>query len=230
MATPAQKKSVAALVMASMVSAVWRSRSRTMTAMTVRSVRSEKGEVGGRGGSLRWCLGQPRIPVTAVDGAEPATGKRRAHYTTGRWVLKPAQRALARQWRAPFPACLELARLQRQRRVAPQVVVVVEVIVSQGNAGDALRHQRPHRMFRKTGIAVVREARGNPVEESGGTVRLAKQQCPGVRRDRSAVERGGHPAALAPCGLGTLEIQTKAAYTCVSIGPPWGVMSSSCAT
>ena len=121
-----------------------------------------------------------------------------ARLATGRCVLKPAQRALARQWRTPFPACLELARQQRQRRVAPQVVLVVEVVVPQGNAGDALRHQRPHRMFRKARIAVVREARGHPVEEPGGTVRLAKQQCPGVRRDGSAVERGGHPAALAP--------------------------------
>ena len=121
-----------------------------------------------------------------------------ARLATSRCVLEPAQRALADQWRTPFPACLELARQQRQQRVAPQVVVVVEVVVPQSNAGDALRHQCPHRMFRKAGIAMVREARGNPVEEPGGMVRLAKQQCPSVRRDGSAVERGGHPAPLAP--------------------------------
>ena len=79
-----------------------------------------------------------------------------------------------------------------------QVVVVIEVFVSQGNAGDALRHQRAHRMLRQTGIAVVREACGDPVEEPGGAVRLPEQQRPGVRRDRSAVERGGYPAPLAP--------------------------------
>jgi len=53
-------------------------------------------------------------------------------------------------------------------RVAPQVGVVAEVFVSQGNAGDALRHQCPHRMFDETLVPVVREARtGMPLTSSG---------------------------------------------------------------
>ena len=129
------------------------------------------------------------VVVDPGVAARPAAGGR---------VLEPAQRALARQWRAALPACFELARQQRQQRVAAQVVVVVEVLVSQGDAGDALRHHRAHRMFGEAGIAVVRETCGDPVEESGGAVRLPEQQRPGVRRDRSAVERGGHPAPTAP--------------------------------
>ena len=121
-----------------------------------------------------------------------------ARLAAGRCVLEPAQRALARQWRTALSPCLELARQQRQQRVAPQVVVVVEVVVPQSNAGDALRHQCPHRMFDETLVPVVREGCGNSVEELGGAVRLPQQQRSGVGRDRSAVERGRDPAALAP--------------------------------
>ena len=47
----------------------------------------------------------------------------------------------------------------------PQEVMVVEVFVSQGDAGDALRDQRAHRVLRQTRIAPVREAGGHPVEQ-----------------------------------------------------------------
>ena len=60
---------------------------------------------------------------------------------------------------------LELAGEQRQNRVVPQLVVVVEVFVSQGDAHDALPHQRPDRVFRETGIAVVGEATCHLVQE-----------------------------------------------------------------
>ena len=53
-------------------------------------------------------------------------------------------------------------------------------------------------MFRETGIAVVGEAIRHPVQDPDRPVDLAKQQHSGVRRDRSAVERGRYPAALAP--------------------------------
>ena len=117
--------------------------------------------------------------------------------TRGR-VFEPVQSALPRQWGTVLPMSLELAGKQGQNRVVPQLVVVVEVFVSQGDAHDALPHQRPDRVFRETGIAVVGEAIRHPVQESDRPVDLAKQQHSGVRRDRSAVERGRYPAALAP--------------------------------
>ena len=58
-------------------------------------------------------------------------------------MFETAQRALARQRRAALPASLELARQQRQQGIAPQLVVVIEILVSQSNARDPLRHQRP---------------------------------------------------------------------------------------
>ena len=90
----------------------------------------------------------------------------------------------------------------------PQLVVVVEVFVSQGDAHDALPHQRPDRVFRETGIAVVGEATCHLVQEPRRTVDLAEQQHSGVRGDRAPVERGP-----LPCGPGTLEMRRKAVYT-----------------
>jgi len=46
-------------------------------------------------------------------------------------VFETAQRALSRQRRAALAASLDLARQQCQYRIAPQLVVVVEVLVSQ---------------------------------------------------------------------------------------------------
>ena len=43
------------------------------------------------------------------------------------------------------------------------IVAVEAVFVSQGDAHDALPHQRPDRVFRETGIAVVGEAIRHPV-------------------------------------------------------------------
>ena len=47
----------------------------------------------------------------------------------------------------------------------PQIVVVVDVLVSQGDVRDALRRERPHRVFHEVGSAVAREAHRDPVEE-----------------------------------------------------------------
>ena len=127
--------------------------------------------------------------------ADPVVAARFA--TRGR-VFKPVQGALPRQRRTVLPMSLELAGEQRQNRVVPQLVVVVEVFVSQGDAHDALPHQRPNRVFRETGIAVVGEATCHLVQEPRRTVDLAEQQHSGIRRDRAPVERGRYPAAPAP--------------------------------
>lgn len=80
----------------------------------------------------------------------------------------------------------------------PQIVVVVEILVTEGDAGDALGQQGPQGVHPEPGVAVILEARGHPVEEPDEAVDLPQQQRPGVRRDRSAVECGAHPAAPEP--------------------------------
>ena len=79
--------------------------------------------------------------------------------TAGGRMLEAVQRALACQRCAALPPTLKLARQQGQQRIVPQVVVVVEVLVPQGDARDALRHQCPKRVFREAGVAVILEAR-----------------------------------------------------------------------
>ena len=51
--------------------------------------------------------------------------------------------------------CLELAGEQGQNRVVAQLVMIVEILISEGKAHDALPHQRLDRVLRETGIAVV---------------------------------------------------------------------------
>ena len=113
-------------------------------------------------------------------------------------VLEAVQRALARQRRAALAPSLELAGQQGQQGIVPQEVMVVEVFVSQRDAGDALRDQRAHRVLRQTRIAPVREAGGHPVEQPDRAVGPPQQQGSPVRGDRAAVERGHHLPALAP--------------------------------
>ena len=84
------------------------------------------------------------------------------------------------------------------QRVVPQIVVVVEVLVAQGDAGDALRQHGPQGVHPEPRVAVIGEARGHPVEEPDEAVDLPEQERSRVRRDRPAVERRGDPAALEP--------------------------------
>ena len=113
-------------------------------------------------------------------------------------VFETLQRALAGQRRAALAASIERVGQQGQQRVTPQIVVVVEVLVAQGDAGDALRQHGPQGVYPELGIPVILEARGHPVEEPGEAVDLPEQERSRVRRDRPAVECGGYPAALEP--------------------------------
>ena len=113
-------------------------------------------------------------------------------------MFETLQRALARQRRTAVAASLERVGQQGQQRVVTQIVVVVEILVAQGDARDALRQQGPQGVHSEPGVAVIPEARGHPVEEPDDAVDLPQQQRSGVRRDRSAIECGGYPPALEP--------------------------------
>ncbi len=112
-------------------------------------------------------------------------------------VLEPVQRALAGQRRAVPAAAPELAGQEAEHGVAAQVVVIVQVLVAEGEADDALGHQRPDGVLGEPRVAVVGEAGGHAVEQAAVAADPPEQERPGVGRDRAAVERGGHFAALA---------------------------------
>jgi len=57
-------------------------------------------------------------------------------------MLKTPQCALARQCRTALLVPLHIARQQHQYRIVPQIIVIAQIIVSQGNARYALCYQQ----------------------------------------------------------------------------------------
>jgi hypothetical protein len=63
-----------------------------------------------------------------------------------RRMLQPVQCALARQRRGLIAIALELAQKHAKNRIAAQVVVVVEILITERQAEHALRDQSLERM------------------------------------------------------------------------------------
>jgi hypothetical protein len=84
-------------------------------------------------------------------------------------------------------------------RVMAELVMVVEVLVSESDAGDALHQQRLDPVFDQVGIAMILEAAGKPAGQAEHLVGGAKQQGAGVGGDGTAVEIGHHFVALDGC-------------------------------
>jgi hypothetical protein len=61
--------------------------------------------------------------------------------------LQPVQRRLARQRRTVRSFCRKLADQNRQHRIVPQFVVVIEVFITQRDADNPLQHHRAHFML-----------------------------------------------------------------------------------
>ena len=77
-----------------------------------------------------------------------------------------------------------------EQRVAAEVVVVVEVLVSQGQGVDPLGDEFLDGVFDEVGIAVVGEAGGELSDDAGESLGLAEQQRAAVGGDVAAVEVG----------------------------------------
>ena len=73
--------------------------------------------------------------------------------------------------------------------------MVGHILVSQGDARDALAHQGTRRVLDAARVSVVLEAGGALVEELSSLGRLAQEQCAGAGRDGPAVEGGHHLAS-----------------------------------
>ena len=111
-------------------------------------------------------------------------------------VLQPVERRLAGERRAVRPLGRELSRQRLQHRIVPQMIVIVDVLVAQGNAEDALADERRHRVQQSVRIAAVLEAVRQSLNQADRSVRGPEQQPAGVRGDLAAVERAHNPAAL----------------------------------
>lgn len=78
----------------------------------------------------------------------------------------------------------------RQQRIVPQFVMVVEVFVAEGDAEHPLGEQMFEAVFDQVGIAEVVEAFGQGLDAPEPLVDLAEQQCPAIGGDGFAGELG----------------------------------------
>ena len=93
-------------------------------------------------------------------------------------VLQPVQRRFAGKHRTVLPLRRQALREKRQHRIMAKRVMVVDVLVSQGDCRDALPDQRAHAVDRSIRIAAIDEAGGHPVEQADRAVDVAKQKAP----------------------------------------------------
>ncbi len=139
---------------------------------------------------------------------------------SGGGQLEAVERALASQSfasvagsHAAVPRGVRLLDQHRQQRIVPQLIVVVEVLVSQGQPIDPLRDEFQDRMFHELWIAVIAEAASQLTQDAGGPLdwpaRLARstgpqQQPSRVGGDLAAVKAGNHARPAQPLKLETL--------------------------
>jgi len=85
---------------------------------------------------------------------------------------------------------IRLVRRHRQQRIAPQVRVVVQVLVTERQCVEPLRHQLAHRVLDKPPVPLVDETTRQRAREADRTVRLAQQQCAAIAAQITAAEVG----------------------------------------
>ena len=100
------------------------------------------------------------------------------------------------------------AAQQGQQRVRAQLIVIVEVLITQRQPVDALADQLSHAVFDLRGLPIIVETVGEFPHDAGALFELAQQHRAAVGADRAAIETGHHLAAAmfgkGEAGLGTL--------------------------
>jgi len=113
--------------------------------------------------------------------------------------LKPVQRALARHRRAIRAPRRELAGQHRHRGVMAQMLMVVEVLVSERDSEHALADERRHVVLDQVRPARIHEAACKAPNQADDAVGRPEQKRAGIGGDRPAVETRLHPTALNGC-------------------------------
>jgi hypothetical protein len=113
--------------------------------------------------------------------------------------FQPVQRRLARDRRTIGPPSFQLAVQDRHHWVVAQLIVVVQILVTQRNAEDALANQRADLMLDQLRAAVVGEAGSKPIHQANRPVRRSQQQRTRVRRYPPPIERCHHGATRNRC-------------------------------
>src|SRR5829696_4620084 len=115
--------------------------------------------------------------------------------------LKPVQRALARNRSAIRAPRHELAGQHRHRGVMAQMLMVVEVLVSERDSEHALGDERRHVVLDQVRPARIHEAACKAPNQADDAVGRPEQKRAGIGGDRPAVETRLHPTALNRCKI-----------------------------
>lgn len=110
-----------------------------------------------------------------------------------RRMLQTIERALARKClavRAQHRG--QLPSQRRKRWVLPQLVVIIEILITKCQGEDPLANQRLNPMLNITRVTPVAETPGEPTDQPQTAINLAQQQPTRVRSDIAAVEPGHH--------------------------------------
>jgi hypothetical protein len=113
--------------------------------------------------------------------------------------FQPVQCAFASQRRAVAACGCQFVRKRRQHRVMAELVVVVEVLITQRNADNPLHHQRLHRMLDIGRIAAVLETDRQAMGQAQHPIRRSQQQRTGVTGDGATVKRRNNRASFSRC-------------------------------
>jgi hypothetical protein len=114
-------------------------------------------------------------------------------------MLKPVERALARQRRQTGPPRLDPSKCCAESGVAEQVVMVDEVLIAERDAEHALPDQRRHLVRDAPRRPAVAEAGGEAVDKPDGPVGRAQKQRARIRGDRATAEIRHHGASIDAC-------------------------------
>jgi hypothetical protein len=119
--------------------------------------------------------------------------------------LEPVQRALARQWFAPvtlprwlLAGGIALAHHRRQQRIRAQLLVIIQILVAQGQAIEPLAQQLLDRVLHLPRLASILEAPGKPFHQASSPIDLPQQHHTTIRADPTAVELGHDLAPTRP--------------------------------
>jgi hypothetical protein len=89
-----------------------------------------------------------------------------------------------------LPEHILLAHSRGKERIAPQVGMVVEVLVTQSQGKQTLPHQLGHTVLDAQRIARIGEALGNRAADTQTRIDLAQKKKPAIGTQRAAAEIG----------------------------------------
>ena len=110
--------------------------------------------------------------------------------------LQPVERRLAGDRRAVLASRLELACQHRHQRIVAQLIVVVEILVTERDPEHPLADQRRDLVLDQLRASLVVKARRKPTHHSDRTIGRSQKQPASVRRHQAGIKPRFHSTAF----------------------------------